>query len=196
MSIVQTSEGKLKEMFFQLCDLTENEWIEIRNAAEFKKVKKYENIVEQDERFNKLIFLLDGSLRIYTFRNGREVTFNFFYTPRFVADYVSLVEQIPARFNIQALENSHLALIDFDAVQQFYEEIPSLNRVGRIMMEKVIIDEMKRIDELVTVDLETRYEMLLHRCPDITNRIPQKYIASYLGVTPEAFCRIKRRFFS
>ena len=95
--------------------------------------------------------------------------------------------------NIQALEDTVMYVISFDDLQQFYKEVKYGERFGRLGIEQVFVNVISQMGSLYTDPPEVRYQKFISNYADIVQRIPQYYIASYVGVKPQSLSRIRKR---
>jgi len=95
--------------------------------------------------------------------------------------------------SIQALEDCVAWLISFDGLQQFYKEVEYGERFGRLGLEAVYVNVIAQIASIYTDTPEIRYKNFLRNYPAIVQRVPQYYIASYVGVKPQSLSRIRKR---
>ncbi len=103
----------------------------------------------------------------------------------------SFFNQIPSHENIQALEDSILYYIEYNELQFLYHEHPEFNFVGRKLVEKYYQLSEKRLLSLRMQKAAQRYSFVMDNFPQIIQRVPSKYIASYLGITEETLSRIR-----
>ena len=100
--------------------------------------------------------------------------------------------RVPATRNIVALEASTLLQIDKANLDQLYLDIPVFERYWRIMDEKSGIAQNQRILNAISMTGAQRYEALIQKYPNLEQRMPQKFIASYLGITPVFLSQIRK----
>jgi len=138
-------------------------------------------------------FINQGILRQYHLKDGNEFTEDFFSENDFVGNYISYLKKSLSTSNIQALEDCELFVITFDDLQKTYNEIPTVDRFGRLIAEKKLIEFHDKTTSLLMDSPEERYYKLLEEKPDLHSRIKQYYIAQYLGIQPESLSRIRKR---
>ena len=158
-----------------------------------KNFKKHQLISREGEISRAFHFNLDGFVRLFYNVDGKEKTAYFYPPGHFISDYESFVHQIPSRFNLQATEPTTLIEISQTAAAQLLTYSPKFELLARIAMEDELIANQKIIAALITQSPTERYRQLLTNSPEIFQRVPQRYIASYLGVEPESLSRIKKR---
>src|SRR6185503_18854812 len=110
----------------------------------------------------------------------------------FVADFSSFLTRKPARENIHALEDCELALISQKDLEKLYSESFAFQKLGRLIAEYNYVLAVERIYSLQHESALERYNHLLEIYPNLINRVPHHYIASYLGITPESLSRIRK----
>lgn len=149
------------------------------------------------ERGNKcryLGFIKSGTIRTFYINDqGREINLSFHFENDFFTDYESLLCDSKSNINIQAVENCEILLLNKDDLQKLYQKEAYWQKFGRIMSEKIYLDAKRRIEDLLCNSPEKRYLNLLKKDPIVVQKIPVKYIASYLGVTEQYLSRIRGR---
>jgi CRP/FNR family transcriptional regulator, anaerobic regulatory protein len=158
-----------------------------------KTIKKKEFLLKEGEVCNKVTYLNSGCTRLFFNVNGIENTVQFFFSDSFYTDYASFLTNEPSRENLQALEPCEIIQIAKDDLYQLYNHFPEFDRVGRLMAEQAFISIHKLNSMLKNEEPELRYLNLLKQRPELMKKIPQHYIASYLGIQPESLSRIKKR---
>lgn len=140
-----------------------------------------------------IYFVKKGALRIYYFKDGVDITESFEFENAIVARAESLFTGTPSRKAIQALEDSELIAIDANRLFELYDTFPDLERLFRKIFEDSYVKTVKRIENLQFYTPEERYSNLVKAQPDLLQRVPLKYIASYLGITTVSLSRIRAR---
>ena len=138
-------------------------------------------------------FIEEGCLRYYHLVNGEEVTGQFFFEGSWFSDYESFISGEPSRLCVQALEKTKLSVMSKKNIYRLYDEIPRFERLGRLMAERAFIGLRMRTQTLTHLNPEERYLRLLKIRPKVIERIPQHYIASFLGIKPQSLSRIRKR---
>ena len=158
-----------------------------------KKFKKGDHLLKAGNVCRYIIFIETGLVRYYINSNGVEQTNYFNKEGEFVCNYQSFLPQTPSNVNIQALEDTTVFVISFNDMQRFYKEVEQGERFGRLGIEQVFINIISQIISLYTDPPEVRYRKFISNYPDIGQRIPQYYIASYVGIKPQSLSRIRKR---
>ena len=165
----------------------------VRRLFHKKTFKKGDHLLQAGSICRYIIFIETGLVRYYINSDGEEHTNYFNKEGEFVCDYMSFLPQVPSYVNIQALEDTTIFVISFNDIQQFYKEVEHGERFGRLGIEQVFVNVINQIKSLYTDPPEVRYSQFLSSFPDIGQRIPQYYIASYVCIKPQSLSRIRKR---
>jgi CRP/FNR family transcriptional regulator, anaerobic regulatory protein len=183
----------LQKFASRLIDFSECEWHAHRDLLRRRFLKKGEFLVQAGEVCNYVSFINCGSLRVFMEVDHQEINKHFFFEHEYASDYCSFLTRIPGRLNIKALENAELMELSYDSVQLLYERFPVWQKYGRLIAENLYIHVANRTQELLLRTPEEMYINLVENQSPIIARIPQHYIASYLGIQPESLSRIRKR---
>ena len=150
--------------------------------------------VQAGEKSTELAFINSGLMRFfYQTEDGKESNKSFITENQFAAAYSAFLTDNPARFSIQALEPSHLLVVDLHSIVDLFTRHQCWEKLGRVMAEQVYIKKETREAEFLLDDAETRYRNFQENYPGLEGRLTQYHIASYLGITPVMLSRIRRR---
>ena len=141
----------------------------------------------------KVGFVLQGVFHNFQSRDGQELTYYFGREQEFIGDYESFLPAQPATHGIQALEEARLLTISYDKLQLLYREVREGERFGRLIAEALFVDVLRQLTSFYEETPEQRYARFVRTYPDLQQRIPQYYIASYVGVKPQSLSRIRGR---
>ena len=109
-----------------------------------------------------------------------------------MSDFYSYITQTPATLYVEALEDSTIFQMTYKDIEGLCKEIHGLSEYFRISTEKAFAFSRKRALSNLSMTAEERYLEILQRYPNIVLRVPQKVIASYLGMTPEFMSKIRK----
>ena len=174
-------------------DFNKEEGEAFKKTLKFKLLKKGEHLLVEGEYCNFGIYIKKGCIRHYYLNDGVESTGDFFFEDGWYADFESFLYGKPSLLNIEALEDCELFLVykkDFD---QLVIEYPVFNTFLREMMERTIKGLTGKGMTMSLLSPEDRYLALIKYRPKVVERVPLKYIASYLGLKPESLSRIRTR---
>ncbi len=181
----------LKKDMSKYIHLSDQEFENYYDLLEFKVFKKKENLLTIGEVCKNAFFIYEGCIRYFNIVDGEEETGQFFFEGAWYSDYDSFLFQRPTDQTIQALEKTTVAILSKNALEQLYSEIPKFERFGRLMAENAFMGLRKRTESLTHLTGEERYNNLVVSRPKVIKRIPQHYIASYLGIRPQSLSRIR-----
>jgi CRP-like cAMP-binding protein len=174
---IQLSEAE-KEIFF--------------SYLQPKHIKRKQFILNEGEVCKYSVFVNVGCLRGFTVdKNGIEHVLSFAPADWWIADMYSLLSQKPGILNIEALEDTEAVLLSKINQEKLYHEIPKFERFFRILTEKSLVANQQRVVDNMSLTAEERYSIFCKRYPTLIDHLPQKQIASYIGVTPEFFSRMR-----
>lgn len=174
--------------FLKLSKESEQALREISGELSIKK-----NAILQDvgQTCKTIYFIKKGVARIYYFKEDLEVTESFAFENNLLARVESLFRNKPSKKGIQLLEDSELIAIQADSLFNLYDRFPEIERLFRLIFESAYVDTVNRIESIQFHSAEERYKILLKESSNVIKRVPLKYIASYLGITPVSLSRIR-----
>jgi CRP-like cAMP-binding protein len=159
-----------------------------------RKLKKKELLLRAGDICRYESFVTQGCLRNYYIdENGVEHIVMFAIEGWWISDLYSLLTQQPARFSIEALEETEVLQISKDDLEQLYIKVPKFDRLYRILFQNAFIAQENRITQNLALTAEQRYLQFLQKYPALEQRVPQKQIAAFLGMTPEFLSMIRRK---
>jgi CRP-like cAMP-binding protein len=186
--------SSLKAYYKQLVPtMTEESWQVVARIATIRKVKKGEYLVREGEVCDHVSFINYGLVRMFHIVDGREKIIAFTNEFNYASEYQSFLTRKPANSFLQAMEATEVVDISFAHLQMLYREVPEANQLGRLIAENLFLMmcDMSRAE--IHNSITGRYQQLVEDMPWLPQRVPQYMIASYLGITPEAFSRIKAK---
>jgi len=151
-----------------------------------KKVRKKLFLSQEGDISKGPFFVTEGILRSYTVdKNGFEHVLQFAPPGWWMADMYSLITQQPGSLSIDAVEDSEVLLLPKQELDKLYNEIPAFERFFRILAENALVTFQQRLIDNLSLTAKERYANFCKRYPLLIERLPQKQVASYIGVTPE-----------
>jgi CRP/FNR family transcriptional regulator, anaerobic regulatory protein len=139
-------------------------------------------------------FVNSGVLRSFNINdNIVEHVLSFACSGWWISDMYSLLSQKPGNLFIQVLEDAEIVVLSKKNQEILYQEIPKLERFFRILTENSLVANQERLMDNLSLTAEERFEKFCKKHPDLIQKVPQKQIASYLGVTPEFFSKMKSK---
>lgn len=168
------------------------DWEKGCSMLRVKSFPAHQVIFNNGEVFNYILFLSKGLVRTYYIaEDGRDTTFQLSEENNFAVDYSSFITRQPSKLTCETLEDSEIVLIPYLELQRLYECSPAFTQFGKVIAEWAFIRTYDRALSLLTESAQVRYDQLVKERPSLINRIPQYYLASYLGITPQSLSRIR-----
>jgi CRP-like cAMP-binding protein len=151
-----------------------------------QQLQKKEFLLRENDVCKNSAFVVSGCLRAYHLDgNGFEHVLQFAPEGWWVADMYSLLSGKPGHLNIEALEDSEILLLSKAAQEKLYTDIPKFERFFRIITENSLVSNRQRVMDNLSLNARERYAGFCQKYPSLIERLPQKQIAAYIGVTPE-----------
>lgn len=174
----------------------EMEWEAFKPHLSLIKLKKKAHFAINGKICDAIGFIVQGSVRYYHLKEGIDITGYFSFENEFVSAYKSFLKQEPSISYIQALEDTELIAISYQEMQALLKHnllAYKMERFGRLVAEHYICCYEDRITAFITQSPEERYLNMLRTDREILQRVPQHYIATFLGITPVSLSRIRKR---
>ncbi|WP_034059690.1 Crp/Fnr family transcriptional regulator [Lacinutrix jangbogonensis] len=179
--------------FKQFIDLEEKDIILIKELTTVKHFSKNEFILIQGKVCDFVAFINKGAFRGFYSVDGQEYSKQFFLEGEFCTDYASFLTEKKSFTYLQATEDSTVVVLKKKDVDVMYKAIPNFVQFGKLLAESLYIKVCDIKASFILNSPEERYINLIKDRPKVMQSMPQYMIASYLGITPEALSRIRRR---
>jgi CRP/FNR family transcriptional regulator, anaerobic regulatory protein len=151
-------------------------------------------LLNSGEIANCTYFVNSGILRSFNINdNIIEHVLHFACEGWWIGDMYSYISEKPGNLFIEVLEDAEVIIITKENHQKLYQEIPKLERFFRILAENSLVAHQERLMDNLSLTAEERFEKFCSKYPTLIQKVPQKHIASYIGVTPEFFSKMKAR---
>ncbi|HMF72601.1 MAG TPA: Crp/Fnr family transcriptional regulator [Flavitalea sp.] len=182
----------LKIFISKYVKLSDVELEDITNKFKRKVVKKNSYLLRQGDTCKDLVFVQTGCLRLYYLKDGVEVSVWFAFQRSSAIEIYSFISENPSNYFLQAIEDSEVLYLLKTELNKLYKNQPKMQEMMRNFWEDVILNLINRFTALQKDSAEKRYLDLLNR-PAYLEKIPQKYLASFIGVTPTSLSRIRKQ---
>jgi CRP-like cAMP-binding protein len=178
----------------ELVHLSEEEKQFLDSVIIPRQFKQGETIVSSGEMARYMMFVCAGYLMTnYADKEGNEHVVQFARDGWWCSDFYSFSDTPVTRFTTKALSDGEMLLLPRIAHQQLLEKYPRIERYFRIFFQNSSMRQQWRLIENYSSDAEERYQSFIITFPGMEQYVPQKYIASYLGITPEFLSRLRKR---
>ncbi len=185
--------GYIKEYIEKITNLSEHDWQVISSYFMRREFAKGTTLIKLGETEKYLSFIEKGIIRYYIPDEECELTFGFNFDKEFTCAYDSFLTQSPTEYEQEALTNTVIWSISYNDLQKVYTQTETGNSWGRFAAEKLFLYKSKREISLLRYSAKERYLELLSGKSNIIKQIPLKYVASYIGITPQALSRIRKQ---
>lgn len=157
-------------------------------------LKRKAFLLRQGEVCRSENFIVKGCVKVYSIdENGFEHILMFGIEGWWVGDLLSFLTGKESRYHIEALEDTELLHITKPGLDRLYDKVPKMERFFRILFQNAFIAHMERIDHSLSLDAARRYQHFVRKYPGFEQRIPQKQIAAYLGITPVFLSMLRKK---
>ncbi|WBX70498.1 Crp/Fnr family transcriptional regulator [Tenacibaculum retecalamus] len=185
--------NEIRKFIDNISPMNDSDWELFSSKLQEVKLNKNTILLKAGKTENYLSFISKGIVRLYIPKVESDLTFGFLFDNEFVTAYDSFLTQSPSEYQIETLTETTLWKISNKDLQEVYDKTKNGNIIGRRMAEKMFLIKSKREISLLNKTAEERYLDLFSDRPILLQQIPLKYIASYIGVTPQALSRIRKR---
>lgn len=185
---------ELLKLFNNIVPLTKEEEALIISSFKTTKLAKGDYFLQSGHVNTHIGYINKGLVRYYVVKNNDEATFEFAEEGEFIADYQSFNNKKKSVQNIQAIEDCELLVIDFPSVQHIFKSTQHGNLLGRIIIEHRFDVMVTQLLSIYMQNQEERYKHFIATYANLSQRIPQYLIASYVGIQPQSLSRMRRRF--
>lgn len=184
----------LPEFLENIVSFPKQELDDIVSHFEKESVEKNQTLVRDGQVCNKLYFIDKGLGRsFYLKEDGKEITQWFFIEGKIMSSVESFFQQIPSLYYLQMLEDSVVYSITRENIDMLFNKYHNMERFGRLLSTEMLTRVVNKLNALQFQTARERYTYMLTEFPNISNRVPLGYLASYLGMTQETLSRIRRQ---
>jgi len=174
--------------------LTKEEEAYFTSILREKRLKKKQYLVKEGDITRNTYFVTEGCLRSFFIDpKGVEHNTQFAIEDWWTGDMHSFLTQTPGKINIEALEDSVLLCLEKNVQEDLFVKVPKFERFFRHLLQNAFISFQERIVSNLSETAEERYIKFRNKYPSMYVRVPQKQIASFLGITPESLSRIRKQ---
>ncbi len=184
---------QLKTYCRAIVPLTEEELDLIDTSFEIINLKKKEYLLQDGKICDFIGFVAEGTIRHFHIKDGLEKTCDISFENTWVTDFHSFKHNTPSIIHLQAMEDTVVFTITKQKLHDLYTKCSKYETFGRLMAEQVADRATEIAMSLSSDKPQERFQNLIQKQPALFQRVPQKYIANFLGINPESLSRIRRR---
>jgi CRP-like cAMP-binding protein len=182
----------LRHHFNKYVQLSEEEFHRSLQYFTFRKFRKHQYILQAGEISRYETYILKGCTRIFEVdEQGKEHILQFGVEDWWVGDMYSLLKATPSNLNIDCLEETEVLQITLENQDRMCADVPQLERHFRKLVQHAYCASIERISSNLSKPALQRYEDFIKKYPHIEQRIPNHFIASYLGIAPQSLSRLR-----
>ncbi len=171
--------------------LTKNEFHQLQPYIEIREFEKKVKVIREGEVERYLNIVAWGLARKYLPVRNNEITVQLASEGHIIQSELSFYFRTPSRSVVETIEPTVFFSISYDSLEQLYERFPKIERLGRLMISDLFIKKDHRYFDQLRKSTRERFLEYVRSHPQMMQRVPQKYIASYLNIKPETFSRLK-----
>ncbi|MGM0124025.1 hypothetical protein IGI37_001399 [Enterococcus sp. AZ194] len=183
----------MKPYYFKKMPILEENWSKIKHLFTRKEVPSKTILLSEGEVATHLYFIDSGALRLWNNDEGRDITVQFFFENQMVASFESWYQQKPSIFSIESIEDTTVTALSMTDFNQLIDQFPEINTYLTKLISERFVSYTNYFLARIKDSPEKRYLNLVANEPEIIDRVPHHYIASYLGITPVSLSRIRGR---
>src|SRR3954467_7566182 len=184
----------LRKKINQVVKITDEEFEFVASGFTKKSLRKKQFLLQEGEICKSQAFVVKGIMRSFTIdEKGNEHILQFASEGWWMADLASYLNEIPSRFNMEALEEVELLLLNKASWNLLMEKIPILERFFRILVQNHLIATQNRLMQSLSEQAEEKYLNFIDTYPECVARVPQHMIAAYLGISRETLSRLRKQ---
>lgn len=191
--MIQSKQPILHHHLRQFAQLSDEDLQLADSLWQVRSIARHDLFNFQNSVCRQVGFILKGIFRVYYVDPKTELEHNLYFITEhaFLTSLKSLLTKTTCPYLIEALEDAELLVIDYDHLQQLYQQSHGWERFGRLLAEQYFMFNQARSESLLTQTAEERYVDLIENNPDILNRVSLGHISSYLGIKGPSLSRIR-----
>lgn len=187
-------QKSIQNYISRFVNLTPEELSVVENCMQLREFPRKTVLLNAGDVCNFEAYVLKGCIREYFIdHKGQELTLEFAVEDWWVSDITSFENQTPSIMYIETLEDCELLVLSRASKDELLARVPKLERMFRLMIQRHLSVLQKRLFRTVSYTAMDKFEEFLRRYPSLPQRVPQHYIASYLGITPEFLSKLRKR---
>ena len=191
---IEESKSLLKKYLLSLYpNAVLNELSELIDQFKLDKFEKKQTILEAGDLSDSVYFVIEGLVRIFYVKEEKEITNWFIKENMMFAATYSILTGNSNYSTYEALEETYVLKIKYDVLESFYTKYHTLEHLGRKIIEAYYGAFMKKTYDVLFLSAEERYQLFVKDHGDLLNRVPLRFVASFLGITQETLSRLRAK---
>ncbi len=190
-SVYKAALDKFYQYLLRYAPLTKHEFHQMEPFIEIRQYEKKVEVIHEGEVERYINFIARGLARKYLPLRNKEITVQLASEGHIIHSELSFFYRMPSRAVVETIEPSIFFSISYDSLEQMYEQFPKMEGLGRLMITDLFIKKDNRYFDQLRKSTRERFLDYVRTHPQMVQRVPQKYIASYLNIKPETFSRLK-----
>ena len=182
-----------RKQFEQFVLIPDKDWKTFTSKLVRREFPKKTLILKEGQTENYISFIEEGIIRFFIPKEGNELTFSFIFNDEMLSAYDSFLTRTASKYCAETITHTILWSFTYADLQKLYKDVPLTNVIGRIASEEIYLKKAKREISLLNDSAEERYLKIFSDKRNLINLIPLKFIASFIGITPQALSRIRKR---
>lgn len=192
--LLLTQAEPLLDHFQKMIPLSNTEKQLVTDLFKPRLYRKRQYVLQEGDTCNQCNFVVRGCLRMYKVDTAGNIHIIQFASENWwIMDIGSFHGRTPSELNIDALEDTMILQISYENLLSLYTQAPKFDRIFRVLMENSYVALQKRLLQNISSNGEEKYLNFIQTYPNLTHRLPQTQIASFLGMTPEFLSRLRNR---
>ncbi len=172
-------------------NLDDEEFSLVSKTLEIREFNKRKLLIREGEIENYLNFIVSGLARKFFYRNKEEMVTQIAKENEVICIYDSFLSGVPSTYAIETIEPTTFVSISKQNVEYLYKSNPKMERLGRLIVTQQFLNKESWEYDRMRLNSHERFIHFIKENPDLLQRVPQKYLASYLNIKPETFSRLK-----
>jgi CRP-like cAMP-binding protein len=181
----------LQKYIDQFIDLPAEELEALINAIEVRSCDKKVRLTDVGESEKYLYFVIKGLARKFFYKGKEEVITQIAKEGELISSSVSYFSGQPSGYIVETIEPTTFYSLHRDRAEQLYNKYPKLERLSRLIITELFLQKELWELECIRYSTKERFLRFMSDNPELFQRVPQKYLASYLNIKPETFSRLK-----
>ena len=181
----------LRQFVSEFVTLTDEDFTILAERIVVRSFDKRTELLRAGEVEHYMNFVVNGLVRMYFYKGNTEVILNLAKEKELISSSSSFFSGKPSNYIVETLEPTTMLSLTRDHLEEIYERNSRIERLGRQMTTHFVLQKEEWEYECIRLDTRERFIHFVERNPDLVQRVPQKYLASYLNMKPETFSRLK-----